>query len=224
MLGYKGDFVQYIGVTSARYCRIYNFCIQNRLNTCRKPRITHGQCRITTFMKKRFLSLIVTLLTTWIVHPINAAVSQGDFEANLSLAIADMSTDDLDLDVTLITGSVGYFFTENIQVSGVLSRLSTDVPRSSGGERSVDSTLVGAAVDYHFNTESKFVPYAGLGLYLTDSDLEELGVDDTAFQVRGGVKHFLSDTMALKYSISYIDFSGLDLNGFALEGGFSYFF
>ncbi len=147
--------------------------------------------------------------------PATAAVRQGLWELGVSASYqnnnvdidieegdADVSTD---ADSLSLTGSAGYFVTNNLEVTGFGTYIQQDF-----GDGSTDTLLIGTAVDWHFMTESNFVPYVGIGGAYANIDVGDLGdeagevsEDDFIIQGRVGVKQFVADNIALRYQVEW---------------------
>jgi hypothetical protein len=90
----------------------------------------------------------------------NASVQKGDTTLELlggwmtqNSAVAGGN----DLDVWFLTGAVGYFITDTIQVSGV--GLWSNVDMGTGND--VDIWGIGGRAKYHFMPTNQYVPYIG---------------------------------------------------------------
>lgn len=151
---------------------------------------------------------------------LEGAVQKGLWEVNLSGSYSSMDAGSVDLDLALATGSAGYFVTNNIEVSGMLTYMNADVL----GE-DLTALLLGTAVDFHLNTDSAFVPFVGAAIYYADAEVEGLGSDDDwAWEARAGIKQFVAENVAINYQVSYIDFDKLEMDGITVSLGISFFF
>src|SRR5690606_21070988 len=111
----------------------------------------------------------------------------------------------------------GYFVTNNIQISGSVSYLDTEIE-----DMGLDALMLGAGIDYHFMPRSEFVPFVGGSIRWVDVDVDGLGGDDDfAWEIRGGAKQFLARNVAIKYQVSYLEFDDLDLDGIIVSVGLS---
>lgn len=147
---------------------------------------------------------------------VNAAVQQGMSEIGFSGSYQNNSVDfdlgkdsdiqiDGDSDTLSLTGSYGYFFTDAWQ-----GTIFATYQQQDFGDGHTDTLYVGGAVDYHFNTDSNFVPYVGVGAAYGSIDAgeldEELGdftEDDVVVQARVGLKQFVAENIAVRYQIEW---------------------
>lgn len=150
----------------------------------------------------------------------HAAVQQGDWELGFSGSYSALDAGGADLDLLLLDGKAGYFVTSGLQVSSSLTYLDAEIEGDS-----LDAIMVGGGADYHFNTQSTFVPFVGAGISWVDVDVGGLGGgDDFAWEVRAGAKQFVAENVAIKYQVSYLEFDDLDLDGVNVNIGLSFFF
>lgn len=164
----------------------------------------------------RVLSIIAV-----IVAPLgaSAAVQKGLMEVNASASYSSLDVDGGDLDLGLVSGGLGYFVTNELQVTGGLTYMMADID-----ETDLRATLLSAAVDYHFNTQARLVPFVGARAHYVRVDVDDLDDDDWAWEVRAGLKHFVADNVAIRYSVSYLQFDKLELDGVSVGVGLSFFF
>ena len=164
--------------------------------------------------------------------PATAAVQQGLWEIGFS---GSYQNNDVDIDIGdvnisgdgdtfSLTGSAGYFMTDALELTGFATYLQQDFGRGN-----TDSLLIGAAVDWHFLTQSNFVPYIGAGAAYGNIDVGNLGDevdsvsrDDFVFQLRGGAKQFVAQNIAIRYQVEWN--KGENLESLGLSLGLSTFF
>lgn len=169
------------------------------------------------------IKLLVALCGTALLGSINvsqAAVQQGLWELGFSGSYSALDVGGVDLDLLLLDVRAGYFVTNGLEVSAAATYLDADL----AGEH-LDAKMFGAGVDYHFATDSAFVPYVGGGFHWVDVGVGGLGSDDDwAWEARAGLKHFVADNVAFKYQLSYIDFDEIELDGWTVSAGIAFFF
>ena len=160
-------------------------------------------------------------------------VSKGTVEANFSATYSnnevnidadDVAGDvDFDNDSFSLSGTFGYFFTDNWQVTGTGRYFVSDV-----GDSDTDTLDLGVGVDYHFTPDQNLVPYLGVGLYYSqinlnvldsDNDFDE---DELVYELRGGMKQFIASNIAIRYQVSYN--KGDDIENLTASVGLSTFF
>ncbi|MFP4281544.1 MAG: outer membrane beta-barrel protein [Opitutales bacterium] len=146
----------------------------------------------------------------------SASVSQGMREIGFSGSYQNNNIDfnigsdtdfefDGDGDTLSLTGSFGYFFTDNWQ--GTINATYQQMDFGDGG---TDTFYLGGGVDYHFMPQSELVPYAGIGGAYGSVDLGDLGGEigsisdeDFVVQLRLGLKQFITDNIAVRYQIDW---------------------
>lgn len=151
---------------------------------------------------------------------LNATVNQGTWEIGFSGAYSSLDVGPDDVELLQADATVGFFVTNGLQISGSIGYLDADLDTFE-----FEALTLGAGADYHFMTRSPFVPYVGGGLRWVDVDVDGLGSDDDwAWEVRAGAKQFITRNVAIKYQAAYFEFDDLDLDGFNLSVGLSFFF
>lgn len=131
------------------------------------------------------------------------ALAQAQFEAGdweLTLGGSGGNDHDFHEGSAAVSGSLGYFMTEQFEIS-----LRQAVAWSSGGDWNGDTRV---AVDYHFNLADKIVPFVGAFVGYQYGDTV---ADDWIAGPEVGVKFFLNSTTFIQASAAY---------GFALCEGF----
>lgn len=164
----------------------------------------------------RILSIIAVLVAPF---GASAAVHKGLTEINASASYSSLDAEGTDLDLGLFSGSVGYFVTNGLQVTGAVTYMTADIDGVD-----LSATLLGGAVDYHFNTQSRLVPFIGARAHYVRVDVDDLDDDDWGWEVRAGLKQFVADNVAIRYSVSYLKFDKLELDGISAGVGLSFFF
>ena len=164
--------------------------------------------------------LIISSIAIAAAFSLQGAVQEGLWEVNVSGSYSSMDVQTVDLDMALFSGSAGYFVTNNIQVGGMLTYMNAEVL----GE-DLTAVMLGTAADYHFNTQSTFVPFVGAAFYYVDVDVDGLGSDnDWAWEARAGVKQFVAENVAITYKLAYMDFDELEMDGITVSLGLSFLF
>lgn len=149
----------------------------------------------------------------------NAAVEKGDWELDFSGSYSTLDAAGSDLDLGTVSAKIGYFVSDMFEPGGMLTYLDAELDGVD-----ISATLLGVTFDAHFNTDSSFVPYAGAGFYYVDAELDGLNDDDTAWEIRAGIKQFIAENVAINYGISYMEFTDLELDGVSAVLGLSVFF
>ena len=122
-------------------------------------------------------------------------------------------------------GAVGYDFTDRISVEGEAAY----VFDLAGDDKFIDWSVMsfGANVLYHFPTEYVALPYAtaGVGFARTslrivqDDAISDEDATEVGFNLGGGVKYPLTDTLSARADARYFHYSDAAPNGFRLYGG-----
>ena len=96
----------------------------------------------------------------------------------------------------------GVFVRDAIEVGGLLGYTSYEDAYGSGNDWKV--LAIGGFVEYHFDMDSMTVPYVGAEIGYTSYEAGTL--DDSAFVYgpKVGVKHFITDNVAVDAALSYM--------------------
>jgi hypothetical protein len=117
-----------------------------------------------------------------------------------------------------LTGSYGFFFTDQAEVLGIVN-----LNRSSRtGQNSQTTGGIGAGLDWHFPMQGtpNFVPFVGASYLIGIGS----GTPD-ALEIHAGIKQFVTRNVAIKYQVGYgFDPSDSDDTTFRASVGLSYFF
>jgi OmpA-OmpF porin, OOP family len=126
----------------------------------------------------------------------------------------------------LLGVAVGYNWTTNLSIEGELGI----IPDIVGDTDAVDIgiTTFSANGVYHFDTQSKIVPYATLGLGFGHVGLDVLDVDEssTEFLVNlgGGVKYPVTDRLQVRGDVRYFSINDENPNFWRVYGGVTFGF
>lgn len=164
--------------------------------------------------------VLIGLIALGLQASVQAGVSKGTWELGLAGSYSSLDAGGVDIDLTQANIKAGYFASDSIQISGMLTYLNADLDGDS-----LTATMLGSAIDYYFGSDANAIVYIGAGAYWVDVDLEGLGSgDDFAWDAHAGIKHFVADNVALDYRISYMVFDDLDLDGISFGIGLSFLF
>ena len=138
----------------------------------------------------------------------NAAVQMGDTEVDLLGGWTSQNMTDEQgggsFDAWLISGAVGYFVTDNIQVQGAGMWASID----PGSGSSIDVYGIGGRVKYHFMPTNQLVPYAGVQAMWASVDPGNGSVDGIMYGPVIGARYELNDTNDFYAEYQYQLWSG----------------
>jgi hypothetical protein len=117
-------------------------------------------------MKRLILFSVVSLA---FAATASGAVQQGDTELDFLAGWFDVNGKDdtsLGLDTFFLSGGIGYFLTDNIQVQG--AGLGAWTSFDGGGD--LDIYGIGGRAKYHFMPSNQWVPYLGIQLFWVNVD------------------------------------------------------
>ena len=175
-----------------------------------------------TIMKRLLKGTIGIILAAALlgVTSTEGAFMKGSKEADLSVSYSGLDAAGSDLDLLQISGSYGYLVTDSFSINAALSYMDVDLAGMS-----LDSTLLGVGIEYHFSPEGDLVPFAGVTFDFADINVGGLGDDeDWAWDVHLGVKQFLRENVIVKYQVGYIDFDDFDIDGVNVSVGLGFVF
>jgi len=142
----------------------------------------------------------------------SAAVQEGDTELELLAGwMAQNGEDDgPDIDSFFLSGAVGYFLTDNIQVQGVAMGAWNEIDMGDGYDVDVDVYGLGARAKYHFMPSNQWVPYVGGQILWANADLDgpDLEIDEEEISLDGDADGTLwGPVLGLRYELNaYNDF------------------
>jgi OOP family OmpA-OmpF porin len=178
------------------------------------------------------MGLAAALFTASPAHAQSALPEPNTFDITpfigFGLGFGDDSLDPFDPGSSFLLGvAVGYNVTTNLSIEGELGI----IPDIVGDTDNVDLgiTTFSANGVYHFDTQTKFVPYATLGLGFGSMGLDVEGVDDesnTEFLVNlgGGVKYPVTDRLQVRGDLRYFSINDENPNFWRVYGGVTFGF
>ena len=109
----------------------------------------------------------------------SGAVQKGDTELDFLGGFTTQNATDggPDIDSWFLSGGVGYFLTDNIQVAGVAMGAWTEVTMG-GASIDIDIYGIGGKAKYHFMPTNQWVPYVGVQALWAAVDLDAAGDAD----------------------------------------------
>ena len=178
------------------------------------------------------MGLAAGLFTAAPAHAQSALPEPNTFDITpfigFGLGFGDDSLDPFDPGSSFLLGvAVGYNLTTNLSIEGELGI----IPDIVGDTDNVDLgiTTFSANGVYHFDTQTKFVPYATLGLGFGSMGLDVEDVDDesnTEFLVNlgGGVKYPVTDRLQVRGDLRYFSINDENPNFWRVYGGVTFGF
>lgn len=164
--------------------------------------------------------VVIGLIAFGFQSAVHAGVAKGTWELGLAGSYSSLDAGGVDIDLTQANIKAGYFASDKVQVSGMLTYLNADLDGDS-----LTATMLGTALDYYFSSDANAIVYIGASAYWVDVDLDGYGSgDDFAWDAHAGIKHFVADNVAIDYRVSYMVFDDLDLDGISLGVGLSFLF
>ncbi len=152
---------------------------------------------------------------------VNAQTEKGNwiFGGNTSFSFASTNAtiefdgeevdDDNKSSVFSVTPSVGYFVIDNLAVGMDLSFTSTKED-DGNNDFTVSSFAVIPSGTYFFEAGDKFKPYVGVGVGLISTSAGDDDINKSsglAIRGKGGVAYFLNESIALDFSVQYLNTS-----------------
>jgi OOP family OmpA-OmpF porin len=141
----------------------------------------------------------------------------------------DDSLDPFDPSASFVLGvAVGYNLTTNLSIEGELGHIPDIVGDTDAFDLGI--TTFSANGVYHFDTETKFVPYATLGLGFGNMGLDIEEVDDEEssteflFNLGGGVKYPVTDRLQVRGDLRYFSINDENPNFWRFYGGVTFGF
>ena len=142
-------------------------------------------------MKRLILFSVVSLA---FAATASGAVQQGDTELEFLggwFTQNGKTSSATDVDSFFLSGSIGYFITDNIQLQGGGFGSWTSIG-SGPGEVDIDLYGIGGRAKYHFMPTNQWVPYVGLQLYWANVDLGGGDVDGILWGPVVGLRYELN--------------------------------
>ena len=139
------------------------------------------------------------------IGPLSAAVEKGDVNIELMANIADISAEAAtgDSSATQISGTVGQFITDNIQVQAGLSAMLLKVLGTD-----VDVYSVAVKSSYYFMPDNTYSPYLGAQLAWGTLDTAGGDGDGMIYGPVAGILYELSETNDIFLEYQYDLFTG----------------
>jgi hypothetical protein len=137
---------------------------------------------------KRFILFSVVSLA--FAATASGAVQQGDTEVEFLAGWFDVNAKGggLGFDTFFLSGAVGYFVTDNIQVQG--GGFGAWMSFDGGGD--LDIYGIGGRAKYHFMPSNQWVPYVGIQLYWANLDPGTTSVDGLLWGPIVGLRYELN--------------------------------
>lgn len=143
----------------------------------------------------------------------NAGTSAGQSEVGFNFNMTDSGG----TTALAVATSYNYFFTDSLSVGGTLIVFGND----SGGADYGQALDIGA--DWHFSPSADWVPYVGVGLgYFNFGGVGSSS--ESSYNVRGGVKGFISERTAIDLQIRVDDGSSFPDSVTQFNAGFRFYF
>jgi OOP family OmpA-OmpF porin len=178
------------------------------------------------------MGLAAGLLTAGPAHAQSALPEPNTFDVTpfvgFGLGFGDDALEPFDPSSSFLFGAaVGYNWTTNLSIEGEIAF----IPDIVGDTDNVDLgvTTFSANGVYHFDTQTKFVPYATFGLGFGNMSLDVEGVDDDSsteflFNLGGGVKYPITDKLNVRGDLRYVAINDENPNFWRVYGGVTFGF
>jgi len=136
--------------------------------------------------------------------------------------INNSSAGDVDVTMTMIGGTYGKFFTENMEGNGTLILMGVD---ADGDEATMYSIL--GRFNYNFYQSGlTYIRYAGVTLGYTSAEFGDDSDSSLSYGVQGGIKYFMSEETSFNFEAGYLhsEIESEDVDSIILSVGISYYF
>ncbi len=165
--------------------------------------------------------MLLSVLSLLFASTAGASVQQGDTELEfLGGWVMENGQEGLgDVDVLFVSGAVGYFLTDNLQVAAAASGTWIDL---GGGASDIDLYAIGARAKWHFMPTNQWVPYLGVQVFWTDADLDGGDIDSILWGPLGGLRYELNAYNDFFVEAQWHIWDG-DIGDFVFDDGFAIF-
>ncbi len=132
------------------------------------------------------------------------------------------SSADVDILMTMIGGTFGMFFTDNIEVNGTLVLMSVD----ADGDEATTYSILGRCNYNFYKSGLTFIPYAGGTLGMTYAEFGPYSDTSLSYGVQGGIKYFMSEETSFNFELGYLhsEIESSDVDSLIFSFGISYYF
>ncbi len=163
--------------------------------------------------------MLLSVLSLLFASTAGASVQQGDTELEFlgGWITENAQNGGADVDVLTVSAAIGYFLTDNIQVSAAASGTWIDL---GNGASDVDLYGIGARAKWHFMPTNQWVPYVGAQIFWTNADLGDTDVDSTLWGPLGGLRYELNAYNDFFVEAQYHVWEG-DIGDFVFDDGFA---
>jgi OOP family OmpA-OmpF porin len=179
------------------------------------------------------MGLAAGLFTAAPAHAQSALPEPNTFDITpfigFGLGFGDDALDPFDPSSSFLLGvAVGYNWTTNLSIEGELGHIPDIVGDTDEFDLAI--TTFSANGVYHFDTETKFVPYATLGLGFGNMalDIEDVDDEDSSteflFNLGGGVKYPVTDRLLIRGDLRYFSINDENPNFWRFYGGVTFGF
>jgi outer membrane protein W len=168
--------------------------------------------------------MVLSVLSVLVGGVATASVQKGDTELDaLGGFLFENGTNEApDFDVYFLSGSFGYFLTDNIRVGAeaAWSHVGIDLGTTTpiGTSFDVDVWAIGGNVKYHFMPTNQWVPYIGVQVLYASADLDIFGnTDGVLWGPVAGLRYELNANNDFFVEYQYQLWSG-DIGDFLNDG------
>lgn len=151
---------------------------------------------------RKIVVAVLSCLLVFDVSAVLAGTKSGDSEIGVQMSYQNMSAGDIDGDVMIIAGKFAYFLTDAISLGGTTAGVAF-----SSGDTDVTSVTLELEPNYHFNTASNVVPYAGVHTGMAIVDYGDGSNSEIDYGLQGGMKFFLSESTAFDTQLRFTRYS-----------------
>ena len=163
------------------------------------------------------ISRIFTIITLFTITSFNAHAGVEEGDQTLSVFV-DINDDSYGTE-TFVSASGGYFFTDTLELQGVLMFI-----KSEDEEFGDTSTINGYAINanLYFPIDNlDLIPYIGAGVDLLVFDINGVSENDNGVNAQIGLKHLIKESISIDYQLLHLEAEDYKSNSLSI--GFSIF-
>jgi hypothetical protein len=138
--------------------------------------------------------MVLSVLSVLVGGVATASVQKGDTELDAlgGFLLENGDNGAPDFDIYFLSGSFGYFLTDNIRVGAEAAWVHLGINPPVGGDIDTDIWALGGNVKYHFMPTNQWVPYLGVQVLYASADTEGENADGVLWGPVAGLRYELN--------------------------------
>jgi outer membrane protein W len=138
--------------------------------------------------------MVLSVLSLLVGGVATASVQKGDTELDAlgGFLFENGENEAPDFDIYFLSGSFGYFLTDNVRVGAAAAWTHLGINPPVGSNIDVDIWALGGNVKYHFMPTNQWVPYIGAQVFYASADLEDVNADGFLWGPVAGLRYELN--------------------------------